>query len=190
MTINITPYRNNDGFSKVEDTVFTPSALAAVVPAVVKPSAVPANGVLIVAPTTADVALTPAMLMQLQQDGLLLWRGDGMSANRSVLLGADTNTNAADLAAYLGLDEASPRLLHFKQISPPSANFSLSLANSSGSSTWVQVSYNGDTPSDSKTLALSLAVSDAYVLVSKTRTNDTNFNEGAILFNIVCQAVT
>lgn len=186
----VRPERSNNGFSKVENTFIDPNTLADSVPAVVKPSSVPPSGVLTLVIDNANtVELTIPMLIQLRQDGFVLWNSQNGSGISNISLGADTAANAATLSAYLGLDDASPRLLHFKQIAGPSQSTSIYLSNSSNDYVWVQVALNGGEPDCEQLFAEDRATSDAYVLVSKTLTSDENLKEGAILFNIVQQAI-
>ena len=135
---------SNDSFRKIADTVVSASTVA---------NPLKANNIAsnflsssLVNATLANVSLTanPGLLKIARDQALLVKFDAAAAAPRSLTLGADTATNARNLQSVLALKQLGDQIvLRFINNSSALPPFTLSLANTSGTSTNVQVSLRG-----------------------------------------------
>ena len=179
---------SSDSFRKIANTVVDSSSVS---------TPIDANIVSVALPVTFNVILTVANV-----DLKLFPRGEtpilldvsGMTANRSLTLGADTAANARNLQNILGLNHVDDQiLLTFINAGANIGTFDCSLANTSSPPTFANVAIllNGVTTAASQVLtntavagAGNMATGVAYVVA--TATNVTSGSE-VIQFDIISQ---
>lgn len=182
------PISGNQYFAKVSNSDNQPSTILNGVNQVIVDLQVPASDGALnkVSPVGANVTLSDAQLLSFVTPGFLLVKGSGLTAARSLLLGADTSARALQLKNLLLTNGVHRRLLKFEHCGAANAAFALSLANSSGTSNNVQVSVNGGAVASTQVLMDVSAVDNAYVVVQEGTPGVPG--EEAILFNIVYAA--
>ena len=129
----------------------------------------------------SSYGITTEELLCMAQKGVLLIRHSGLTSNLSLHLGADTAIRANELLTIFNLtDTTTKRLI---RVTPTVAvlTYSISLANSTGSSNNVKISEQGGGHSDTRLLITGAAKGDAYILISKPGNDQ-------ILFDIICRS--
>lgn len=142
-----------------------------------------------VTPTTANLTLSDAQLLEAQAS-ILTIDGAGLTAARSLLLGSDTYARAAALQSLLGITSTSQKVFLRMHLIETSAAFALSLANADGTTVAVTVALVGGAGAATQVMAASTATTtNGDILIMVTAASVTPLAE-TIKFDILKAAST
>jgi hypothetical protein len=181
-----TPVSGNNGYTSIQNTVVSASTiLSAVKPAqmaqLVASGSVPLASTLAV--TTANVALWETQFLQ-ALNGLYV-NASGLTAARSLTVGADTVANARGLQALFGLNTVGASVTLSFPYAAVGAAFALSLATTSATFANVGISLHGGAVAASQVLAAASATTtNGQNVVQLVATNVTSGSQ-AVTFNII-----
>jgi hypothetical protein len=141
-----------------------------------------------VAPTTANVALSTDELRQAALNTLFV-NAAGLTAARTLTIGADTVANAKQLLAYFGMTTVGQSSVLRLQYIITAAAFTLSLANTSGTANNVTVSLSGGAGAATQVIGVASATSQNGEIIIQARATNVTAGTEAINFNVVRQAI-
>lgn len=140
-------------------------------------------------PTTDDWVLTDAALLYASRQMLII-NATGMTAARSLTLGADTAARALELQQLFGINRFGGNVVLKMHTYGTQAAFALSLANTSGATAaHVGVRLNAGAAANTQVLSVASAVENLGNIVIWVIADNVTPGAERIDFNICCQGL-